>query len=156
NVSECHRQKRAGPREEEVRRQAPPLVNILPAEEQEIFFEHGLDLLFGEMLADCAAVLMPDHAAWLIEHLPSALPRYDTGVGVFRVKRYQKRVDAPNPQEFARVEAARPAAAVETRIQIGDCRVGAMAHAKLAVLPPGLGEAGFLTHPGRIAEEDLA
>ena len=156
NVAEDHAENGAGPGEEEVRGQAPPFVNVLPAEQQKILFQNGLDLRVAEALADGAAMLVVDHAARLVEHLPAALPGHVAEVGVFQVEGREQLVEAAEFEELVAVEGAGAAAAVEAREEIGDGGVDAMAHAQAAILPPALREAGLLAELVGVAEEDLA
>ena len=47
DVAEDHGENRAGPGEEEVRHQARPFVNVLPAEQDVVLLQDGLDLLLA-------------------------------------------------------------------------------------------------------------
>ena len=83
NVAEYCGQRGPRPREEEVRGEAPPLVDVLPAEQQVVLLQHGFNPVAAKALADGAAVLVIHHAARLVEHLPAALPCHIAEVGVF-------------------------------------------------------------------------
>ncbi len=139
-----------------MRRQLAPLVNVLPREQQEVGLEHGLDPLLAKPLADGAAVFVVNHAARLVENLPTALPGHVSQVGVFQVEGRQQPVEAAQTQKFSAVEGAGAAAAVEARKEAVHGIVDAVAHPQAAILPPALGEPGFLAHPGGIAEKNLA
>src|ERR1035437_7822441 len=148
DVSEHHGENGAGPGEEEVRRQAWPLVNILPAEKDVVLLEDCLDLLFGELLADGAPVFVEYHAARLVQDLPTALPCHVAEVGVFQVEGFQQPVESAEFEKLRAVEGATAAAAVEAGEEVVDCIVDAVPDTQAAVLPPALGEAGLLTEPG--------
>ena len=156
HVPEKHRQQRAGPRECEMREQARPFVDVLPAEQQEVLLQHALNELRGELLPDGSAVLVEYDAPRLVQHLPSALPGHVSQVGVFQVERLQHTVEAAQLEELVPVEGARSAAAVETGIQILYRRVVAVPDAQAAVLPPPLRQPGLLAQFRRVAEKDLA
>src|SRR5687767_13195801 len=113
-----------------MRNQPRPIVNVFPAEQDEVFLQYGLDVFVAERLADGAAVLVIHHAPRLIVHLPAALPGKISEVGVFQIKRLEQRVEAAKLKELVPVESARTAAAVEAGIQAVDRRIVAMAHAK--------------------------
>ena len=134
----------------------PPLVDVLPGEQQRVSLDHALNEIRAEVLADGAAVFVVDHAARLVEHFPAALPRHIAQVGIFEVKGRIQFVETAERKEFAPVERARSTAAVEAGKQPGDRRVGAMTHAQCAVLPPALREAGLLADLAGIREKDLA
>ncbi len=156
HVAEDHGQHGARPCEEKVRRQPPYLVNVLPAEENVVFLQYGLDLILREFLADGAAMLVEYHAAWLVVDLPAPLPRHETEVRVLQVEGFQQTVEAAEFEEFGAVESAAAAAAVEAGVEIVDCAIDAVANSQAAVLPPALREAGLLADLGCIGEEDLA
>ena len=101
-------------------------------------------------------MLVEDHAARLVEHLPAALPRHVAEVGVFQIEGLQQMVEAAEFEKLRAVEGAAAAAAVEAGEEVVDRVVDAVADAQAAVLPPALREAGLLAELGRVAEEDLA
>src|SRR2546423_15469521 len=103
-----------------MRQQARRLVNVLPREQKIILFEHCLDQRFGERLADRAAVLVVNNAARLVKHFPSAFPGLVSEIGVLQVERRQERVEAAQLEEFAAVESAGAAAAIEAGKQVVD------------------------------------
>src|SRR5437870_13899877 len=110
--------------------QPAPLVNILPAEEQEVFLQDRLDLVFTKTFADGAAMLVVDDAARLVEHFPAPLPRQISEVGVLQIEGPQQRVEAAQFEEFPAVEGARAAAATEARKATIDGRIDAVSHAE--------------------------
>ncbi len=156
HIAENHADNRAGPREAEVRGEAAPFVNIFPAEQQIVFFEYVLNIRLGETLADGAAMFVVHHAARLVEHLPSALPRHVAEIGIFQIEGFQQRIEAAQLEKLVAVERARSAASVETGEEIGYAGVDAVAHAQAAIFPPALRQASLLAQPGGIAEENLA
>ncbi len=156
HVAEDHADNAAGPGEAEMRREAPPLVNVFPAKQQVVFLEDFLDILLAEALADSAAMLVVNHATRLVEHLPAALPGHVAQVAVFQVEGRQQWVEAAQFEEFLAVERARSAAAIEAREEIGHAGVDAVTHAQAAVFPPALRKAGFLAELGGVAEKNLA
>ena len=101
-------------------------------------------------------MLVVDHAARLVKHLPAALPGHIAQVAVFQVEGLQQPVETAQFEKLFAIECARAAAAVEAREQIGHGWVDAVAHAQSAVFPPALREAGFLAKLGGVAEKDLA
>ena len=101
-------------------------------------------------------MLVINHAARLIQHLPSALPSHETEVGVFQIERLQQRIEAAQLEKFLAIECARAAAAIEAGEEIGHRIVDAMTHAQAAVFPPALREPTLFAQLRRIAEEDLA
>src|ERR1039457_2658305 len=139
-----------------MRHQARPLVNILPAEENAVLPDDGLDIVIGEIPADGATVLVEYHAAGLVEDLPAALPCHVAEVGVFQVERCQQLVESAKFEELRAVEGATSAAAVEAGEEVVDSIVDSVTHVQAAVLPPALGEAALLAEPVWVAEEDLA
>ena len=52
HVPEKHRQQRSRPREREMRKQARPFVDVLPAEQQEVLLQHPLDEFRREFFSD--------------------------------------------------------------------------------------------------------
>ena len=156
HVAEYHGQHGARPREKEVRRQPPHFVNVLPAEQNVVLLQYGLDLILRKFLADGAAMLVEHHAARLVVHLPAPLPRHETQVRVLQVEGFQQTVEAAEFEELGAVEGAAAAAAVEAGVEIVDCAVDAVAYAQAAVLPPALRKAGLLADLGCIGEENLA
>src|SRR5205809_1010083 len=80
---------RTSPREQKVRAEPLPLVNVLPAEQYEVLLEDGLNVLVSELLADGAAVLVIDDAARLVVDFPTTFPREITEVCVFEIKGFE-------------------------------------------------------------------
>src|ERR1035441_7341278 len=103
-------------------------MNILPGKEQEVLLQDRLNVALAEALADGSAVLVPDDAGWLIEHLPAALPREEAEIGVFQIEGREQLVEPAQLEKLPPVERARPAAPVEAREEAVDLRVFAMAH----------------------------
>src|SRR4051812_9340582 len=95
-------------------------------------------------------------AARLIQHLPSALPRKVSEIGVFQVEGLEHRIEASEFEELVAIECAASAASVEARIQIGHSGVVPMPHPKHAVLPPSLCQPRLFAQFLGVAEEDLA
>ena len=131
-------------------------MNVLPAEQEEIFLEHGVDLRGGESFPNGSAMFVIHHAARLVQHFPATLPGQVAEVGVFHIERPQKFIEAAQLQEFAPVEGAGAASSVEAWIKIGDGRIVAVAHAQAAILPPALGEPGLFAKLVRVSKENLA
>ena len=135
---------------------APPLVDVLPGEQQRVSLHYALDEIRAKGLADGAAVFMVDHAARLVEHFPAALPRHVAQVRVFEVEGREQPVEAAQLMEFAPVESAGSSAAVEAGKQPGNGRVNAVTHTQRAILPAALREAGFFANLPGVFEKDLA
>ncbi len=139
-------------------------MNVLPAEEQKVLLQHGLDVPGAESLADGAAMFMVHHAGGLVEHLPAALPGEESEVGIFEVERSEKRIEAAELEEFPAIECARSATAIEAGEQAVGTLIGtlielgifAMAYSQPAILPPAMGQAGFFAALRTLPEEDLA
>ena len=107
----------ASKREEKVRPQAGPFVNVLPAEENEILCKNQVDLRLRELLSNRPSVFVIHDAPRLIQHFPAALPRKITEIGVFQVEGPQELVEAAELEELAAIESAGSAAAIETRVR---------------------------------------
>src|SRR4051794_6150033 len=99
--------------------QTAPAVNVLPAEEQEILLQHGLDVAVREVLAYRAAMLVMHDAGGLVEHFPAAFPGQIAEIGVFEIKGREEVIEAAEFKEFAAIESATAAAAVEAGKQSG-------------------------------------
>src|SRR5579862_1020307 len=95
------------------------------------------------------------HACGLIKNLPPSLPRHETEIRVFQIKRTQQFIETAQGQKLSPVEGAASAAAIKAGEKPVDRAVVAMAYAQHAILPPALGEAGFLAEFGRIPQENL-
>src|SRR5690349_8455867 len=100
-----------------------PLVDILPAEQDEVFLEDRLHELGRELLSDGAAMLVIHDAARLIQHLPPALPGHVAEVGVFEIEGLEDAVEAAQLEKLRAIEGAATATAVEAGEEIVDCRV---------------------------------
>ncbi len=155
-IAKEHAEHRAGESEEEMRPEAPPFVNIFPAEENEIFLEDAIDLSLREVLADGAAVFVIDDAARLVQDFPAALPGLVAEVGVFEIEGPEQLVESAELQKLAAIECAGSASAVKARERAVIAGSIAMADAQSAVFPPALREPGFFAQLVRIAEENLA
>ena len=131
-------------------------MDVLPAKENEIPFEHQLDLCASEVLADGAAVLVIDDAARMVHHLPPLFPSHVSEVCVFQIEGSEQLVKTTELEKFSTVEGARSAAAIEARVRLRYRLVDTVPDAKTAILPPTLRETRFLAQLGWIAEEDLA
>src|ERR1700682_3262966 len=102
-----------------MRPEPPPFVNIFPAEQDEILFEHLVNLLFRESLADGPAVFVIHHAARLVEDLPTALPSFITEVRVFEEEGRWELAEPAQREKLAAIESAGAAAAVKARERLG-------------------------------------
>src|SRR5205823_6505379 len=154
--AEKHAEQGAGPGEEQMRKQAGRLMNILPAKQDEIALQDELDLLRAKALPDGAAMLVIDAAHGLIEHLPAALPGHVAEISIFKIERSEQRIEAAELDELLAVERAGAAAAVEAGIEVGDSRIDAVTHAERAVLPPALRQPSLLAELEGIGKEYLA
>ncbi len=83
----------------------------------------------AEALADGPAVLMINHAGRLVENLPAALPRQVAEIRVFQVEGCEDTVKSTEFKEFPAVDRAGTAATIETRKQVPDGGLGAVADA---------------------------
>jgi len=81
-------------------------MDVLPAEEQEILLQHGLNVGVGEVLADSAAMFVVDDAGGLVKHFPAAFPGHVAEVGVFQIEGREKVVEAAQLEKFAAIEGA--------------------------------------------------
>ena len=126
---------RASQREHKAAAQPAPIVNILPREESEILLQDRFDVSRAEALADSPAMFVMHHARGLIEHLPAALPRHETQIGVFQIKRGEKFVEAAEREKLFTIESAGSSAAIQARKGNVNRGVFAVPHAQHAILP---------------------
>src|SRR5205823_4598690 len=119
-LAEEDREHGAGPGEEKVAGKARPFVNVLPAEEDEVLPEDGLDVIAGEGLANGAAMLVVYDATRLVKHLPAAFPGHVAEIRIFQVKGLQQPVEAAELEKLRAAEGTTAAAAVETGEEIVD------------------------------------
>src|SRR5260370_41113835 len=113
-----------------MRNQPVPGVNVLPAKQDEILLEDGLNLLLCKSFSDRSAVLVIDLAVRLVEHFPAALPGHVAQIRIFEVKRSEQRIEAAQLPKFVAIERAGSAAAVKTGIKICNSRVDAVPNAE--------------------------
>src|SRR5208283_71828 len=101
-------------------------------------------------------MFMEHNTSRLVENLPSALPCHEAQISVFIVEGPEEMVKTAQFLEFPAVEGAGTATRIEAGENRSDCVVDPMPNLEPAVLPPSLGEAGFLPALARIRKEDLA
>src|SRR5262249_54067749 len=145
-VTEHHAEQRAGVSEKEVRQQPVPGMDILPAKQDEVLFQNGLNLSLRKSLPDRAAVFVIDDTLRLVEHFPAAFPGHIAYVGVLEIERRKQRVEAAQLEKFSAVESAGAAAAVKAGIEIRDSAIDPMPHPQRPVFPPALRQSGLLAH----------
>ena len=85
-----------------------PIVDILPAKQNEVLLENGCDVSLRKLLPDRAAVLVIHNAARLVQHLPAALPSQEAEIGVFEIKRMEQGIKAAKLQELLTIEGEDP------------------------------------------------
>ena len=110
----------------------------------------------AETFPDGAAMLVMHDARRLIENLPAALPRQESKIRVFEIKRREQLIEAAESKEFAAIESAGAAAAIKAGKEAVDRGVLTMADAQTAILPPALRQARFFTPFRVVAKENLA
>ena len=81
-------------------------VNVFPAKEQKVLLQNRLNKIRVESLADRAPMFVMDDARGLVEDFPTTLPRKETEIGVLKIERSEKRIEATKLEEFSPIERA--------------------------------------------------